>query len=141
MNINFLPKRAINRLNEEYGDLKVIGLESVKPIIWRCVCKCGNECTIRGNLINRRTTCGQCKIGGRKIKDFSGYTFGRLFVIGMNSRKPITWLCLCKCGKTVVVSPDKFNNNANCGCEKGKRKIKVEKIGRIVTKLLNKFEK
>lgn len=55
------------------------------------------------------------------MKDLTGETFGRLFVLRQNGRDKdgcVLWLCRCTCGKDVTVSSNKLRtgHTKSCGC-------------------------
>jgi len=55
--------RLINRSGERFGKLLVLsraGTNSLKKVLWRCLCDCGNECTVvSGDLVTGNTqSCG-----------------------------------------------------------------------------------
>lgn len=55
-----------------------------------------------------------------KLKDLTGQHFGRLTVVerAENIGKKTAWLCLCECGKTVIVSGSNLHDGQvrSCGC-------------------------
>lgn len=53
----------------------------------------------------------------RPIKDLTGKRFGKLVVIGQDT-KQYYWLCKCDCGNTTSVNGAKLNNGhtKSCGC-------------------------
>lgn len=56
-----------------------------------------------------------------KLIDISGQRFGRLTVlerVGSNKYNYATWLCICDCGKKIVVSGKSLRtgNTKSCGC-------------------------
>lgn len=73
-----------------------------------------------------------------KLKDLTGMTFGRLYVVGRardyvspsGNRKPM-WACICSCGgsdciKAVVGSDLVSGNTASCGC--GQREAGLQRL-------------
>lgn len=78
---------------------------------------------------------------GRKIKDLTNKTFGKLLVMtkaSSNRSGNITWLCKCQCGKEKVLSQDHLCRNKNsvksCGCawhRKGKDHAQFGGYGEI----------
>lgn len=99
-------------------------------VYWLCRCDCGNERIVLAcNLTTGHTTnCGcvqRQKTSERCLKDLTGMKFGRLTVIkrAENYVSPkgdtnTRWLCLCDCGKYVVVSQSRLmsGNTKSCGC-------------------------
>lgn len=57
-----------------------------------------------------------------KVNDLTGRRFGRLTVVeraGSNARGRATWLCLCDCGRTLVVAgTDLLQRQTSCGCQR-----------------------
>lgn len=113
----------------QFGDMRVIREYhggKYNHLIDECECICGNIFqTSRNSILHRNTTCcPQClykKRGKNKRKDLTGQKFERLFVKeyhGSDKYGRALWLCLCDCGKEVVV-PGKSLLNGNtksCGC-------------------------
>lgn len=65
------------------------------------------------------------KKNGRFITDLRGLRFGKLLVIDRgpdyNCRNPVTWNCLCDCGRTANVKASSLKTNSSsktrsCGC-------------------------
>lgn len=72
-----------------------------------------------GNLKSGNTTkCISCS-QKNKIKDLSGYKFGKLLVnsFAYTKNRKSFWNCICECGKEVVVRGDSLttNNTTSCG--------------------------
>jgi hypothetical protein len=48
--------------NKTIGELKVLGIKSTHPILWECICSCGNTVLIRSaRLISGQNSCGHDK--------------------------------------------------------------------------------
>lgn len=126
---NRLLVLRLNKLYKIENNLK----DGVK--YWDCLCDCGNITTVTTrNLISGITkSCGCLRknIQYSKIKDLTGQTIGRLFVIGLDSEamKKRThgetraiWKCQCYCGKIVSISAANLINGYtfSCGCIKAR---------------------
>jgi hypothetical protein len=91
-------------------------------IKWRCLCDCGNISTPdSSDLKNGRIkSCGCLRrdmAGSAQRLDLTGKRFGRLVVIATLSRGPVTWKCLCDCGKTIIRETERLTSGArSCGC-------------------------
>ena len=74
-----------------------------------------------------------------------GQRFGRLTVIerfGTNNHKEATWLCLCDCGKTTVVSASYLvhGHTKSCGCLVSERTVEANRThGETGTKLYRAY--
>lgn len=75
------------------------------------------------------------------FEDLTGTTFGRLVVVGINSRNPVKWLCKCECGNECVVSTAnlKKGNTQSCGClrkelsrNRNLKDISGQRFGRLI---------
>lgn len=60
-------------------------------------------------------------MGGRKPLDLSGQRFGRLIAlewVSTNKQGNSEWLCVCDCGKEVIVNSQKLKSGKtkSCGC-------------------------
>ena len=104
--------------------------------LWKCVCICGNETTLRANQIVNGfvKSCGCLKIQNTKnalIKDLKGQRFGKLLVIRQkcSTNKGVIWECVCGCGSKVDVLGTRLINGVtkSCGCLQ-KEKIKSLKF-------------
>ena len=50
-----------------------------------------------------------------------GKVYGELLVIAKaENYYPVHWLCVCSCGKEVVLRADKLKRNKSCGCKRKK---------------------
>lgn len=87
---------------------------------WVCDCDCGNTViVVRSSLVNGSTTSCGCK--RHDIDDLTGERFGRLVVVGLDSkdqRGQTHWLCECDCGNEVVVRRSNLisGKTKSCGC-------------------------
>lgn len=101
--------------------------------VWLCKCACGQEKTIRAQLIVKRAdqaSCGclQRELAyARRFKDRTGEVYGRLTVVRQDgwyeppsarNRRCARWLCRCRCGAEVNVSGTNLTggNVRSCGC-------------------------
>ena len=90
--------------------------------MWICRCKCGNTRILSASELQhgRVKSCGLCS----RAEDLTGRRYGRLLVLEQAEpllsfcRKRPQWLCLCDCGKTVVVLASNLKAGAtiSCGC-------------------------
>jgi hypothetical protein len=57
---------------------------------------------------------------GRKIKDLTGMSFGRLTVKGLSKNRSTDgralWICLCSCGKEKIIAGTELARTRSCGC-------------------------
>ncbi len=93
---------------------------------WNCQCSCGNSCSVQAAHLKSKKirSCGCLSkelLAERSFKDLVGQTFGKLTVLskyGTVSSDKIAWLCLCSCGKTVVVRGNSLvsGNTRSCNC-------------------------
>lgn len=94
---------------------------------WHCLCDCGNEIDINQNALtskgNPTTSCG-CSRLGKLMTHKIGERFGKLEIIGYAPlEKPIDngqktgYLCLCDCGRKVVLPTKALLANHSCGCD------------------------
>ena len=111
---------------QRFGKLTAIFADIIpnKKTYWMCQCDCGNKTrVVVDQLISGHTkSCGCLKhnVGQQLMIDLSGKKFGRLSVItqsGSQCRRAM-WVCLCECGKQLVVSGKELRNGhtRSCGC-------------------------
>ena len=116
-----------NLTGKHFGRLEIISLNCKKggKRYWNCKCDCGKTCVVSGcDLKSEHTgSCGclreELAHQDKNYEDFTGQTFGRLFVIGVHHRIGIKryWLCNCACGSQVkVLSGNLKNGQLSCGC-------------------------
>lgn len=113
--------KKLNLIGQRYGNLIVIKEDEPyrqpsgkKIIMWRCLCDCGKEVTVRAcNLRNGHTKSCGC-LAGRT--DIIGKRFGRLIVKSYDGNSH--YLCECDCGTEVSVETNnlKSGNTKSCGC-------------------------
>lgn len=107
-----------NYQGQKFGNIlvKEFSYKRNNNYYWNCVCDCGNEKIIRiTNLTNGLTNSCGCS----RFLNLKGQKFGRLIVKKLISRdKGAKWLCLCECGKEVVVKQNNLlsKNTQSCGC-------------------------
>lgn len=111
-----------------FGSLTVLHRAENKNgrVMWKCVCKCGNEKNVSAHELKKRTThyCGSsCSCRSHPYVDLRNFTTGFIKVIektGQRDRKgSIIWRCIClRCGKECYYSADALVNskNVSCGC-------------------------
>lgn len=96
---------------------------------WKCLCDCGNECTIHGVSLKVRTRSCGCiqkeQAGASRAVDITGQRSGLLTAIRwVATEKHLrVWECACDCGNRARITAKDFNiykNNGNaprsCGC-------------------------
>lgn len=91
---------------------------------WLCRCDCGNTRKVLGQHLRKgdTTSCG-CLKTERQLDDLTGKRFGRLIVseraddyVLPEGKKVVTWMCLCDCGETTVVTKNNIRSTKSCGC-------------------------
>lgn len=132
--------KLIDETGKTYGYLTVISRAESKDgrAMWKCKCKCGNECIVPGKVLRsgRTKSCGCLKIErtvARNMErgggDLTGQRFGKLVVIGFdswldrnNGHRDRMWRCKCDCGNECVVNHRylRFGDTESCGCSKSK---------------------
>lgn len=96
---------------------------------WICECECGNQITVRSELLKsgRTKSCGCLRkdIIENHRKDLTGQKFGKLTVlrkaedfVSENGRHRTAWICQCDCGNQITVRGDglKSGSTRSCGC-------------------------
>lgn len=107
-----------------------------KRTMCRCVCDCGNEVTVRSDILlaGKSTSCGCMTIERRaekNRKDLTGKKFGRLTVIEMIYDKKqdggTKCKCKCDCGNIITVLQRSltYGSTVSCGCYQKERTIEV----------------
>ncbi len=122
----------INLTGHRFGRLKVISEASGRDpgILWRCVCDCGNQKTVRSSNLRSGNTksCGCLQIEQRnknikrRHKNIIGWRFNYLTVMSIADRgkqNQIQWNCRCDCGKHRVAILTQLKNGSvkSCGCK------------------------
>lgn len=110
---------------QQFGKLKVIGFAYIKNknSYWKCQCECGKEIIVLGASLTSGNTqsCGCLKKGSR-IKDLTGFSFGRLKVLALEKIEDerAFWKCQCQCGEIVTVNSHYLvsGDTKSCGCLK-----------------------
>lgn len=140
-----MGRLPINLIGQKFGRLTVIERDYSRPIgagksvYWKCLCDCGNYCSIRSDKLRNNIT-KSCGCLSREIRsnmfldDLTGRKFGKLTVIERDNEKPkgsghfAYWKCRCQCGKITSVRSDHLKDNTiiGCGCGKsvGEQRIK-----------------
>lgn len=132
--------RKINEIGNTYGYLTVIDSAPSKNnrAMWKCKCKCGNECIVSGKELRNGHTksCGCLKIEKtiqrnmqRGGDDLTDQRFGKLTVLKFdswldrgNGHRDRMWLCKCDCGNECIVNHRYLRNGdtESCGCLKSR---------------------
>ena len=130
----------INEIGNIYGYLTVIAPAPSKNnrAMWRCKCRCGNECEVSGKQLRNGHTksCGCLKIEKtiqRNIErgggDLTGQRFGKLTVLKFeewldhgNGHRDRMWRCKGDCGNECIVNHRylRNGNTESCGCVKSR---------------------
>lgn len=130
----------INEIGNVYGYLTVIAPAPSKNnrAMWKCKCKCGNECEVSGKLLRSGHTksCGCLKsevTAQRNMErgggDLAGQRFGKLTVLRFeewldhgNGHRDRMWRCKCDCGNECIVNHRylRNGNTESCGCIKSR---------------------
>lgn len=130
----------INEVGNIYGYLTVIAPAPSKNnrAMWRCRCRCGNECEVSGKQLRNGHTksCGCLKIEktiqrnmARGGGDLTGQRFGKLTVLKFeewldhgNGHHDRMWRCKCDCGNECIVNHRylRNGNTESCGCIKSR---------------------
>jgi hypothetical protein len=115
--------------DQRFGRLTVqgrAGTHEYGPVLWKCVCDCGNSITSVGSRLRlgKKKSCG-CLLSDVAISrrlDLIGQKFGKLTAIRIagKSRKHIAWQCVCDCGGAAIVNTDSLQSGdtKSCGCIK-----------------------
>lgn len=125
-----LTGQKFNKLTVIGRDTDYVSPNGNKTARWKCLCECGNICSVYGTRLHQGITksCGCLRKISNGIKpkdDLSGNKYGRLTVIKQvddivnNKGHHITmWLCKCDCGNEKIVrgSNLKSGNSQSCGC-------------------------
>ena len=114
-------------IGDKFGRLEIaeyLGLKNGKKN-YLCNCSCGNTVEVASTHIGRRVkSCGCLQEESRKRIIPAGSRFGCLEVLGLNEPTELgnryRYLCLCKCGNTVIVRGDclRSGETKSCGCIK-----------------------
>ena len=102
---------------QRFGHLIVIkrdGSNKWKEALWLCKCDCGNTT----HVTSRNLRTGRIKSCG-KPQDFTGQTFGELYVIGIDhidEKKRRYFKCKCSCGKETVVAGSSLKAGTTTSC-------------------------
>lgn len=134
----YKKERRLNDLTgRHFGRLTVIGRSGRNlrgEATWLCACNCGKTKAIVGYSLTMGMTnsCGSHP-KGRSIRNLQGQRFGRLTVVsmaGVSSRKTALWLCVCDCGKNVVIPGVRLTNGQTTSC----KCLQLEMFARLTTR-------
>lgn len=116
--------KALNLIGQKFGNLTVLEKTVLRDnkgcIIWKCICTCGNEKLVGGDILIR----GGVKSCGCLNSDFTlfGKKFGRLLVLEKTKEKDRSgayfWKCRCDCGKEKLIVGYQLKSGIikSCGC-------------------------
>ena len=131
---------------QKFGRLLVVErceVGNTNGIYWRCVCDCGNENIIvssKSLLSGHKRSCGCLQEETHKrdkperIIDLTGKKFGRLTVIGIDTKvnREYKWLCECECTPNRIISVIGSNlrsgHTKSCGCLNSKGEELISQI-------------
>lgn len=138
---------VVDLTGQRFGRLTILRYDGLHKgrSCWLCLCDCGQELTVKQcYLVSGGTqSCGclakdtMSQIGKRSLNDLVGREFGLLTVLkreGLNKHNNITWMCLCSCGKEVVVRGYNLTQGKtrSCGCLSLRWDITGQRFGRLV---------
>ena len=158
-------RRVEDLTGRDFGDLhvierakNVIAKDGTSYVMWHCLCKCGNTCTVRATSLKNGHTksCGVCSRSrsnmGRGLIDITNQDFGFWHVLGQsrsvvqpNGRRVTLWTCQCRCGeiRELRAGTLKRGLSYSCGChkldvlrEKAKSGFGISKAEQIVNQYL-----
>lgn len=124
----YLIDKKYNYLTVVEKDIEKSTLE--KRQFFKCVCECGNFISIRANDLERETykSCGCKRHTDSNYKDIKDETFNMLKVLeyAYTLNNKAHWVCLCQCGKVVIVQQSNLNSGhtKSCGCLKSGSNIR-----------------
>lgn len=120
---------------QRYG--RLIVLEQVDSIKYKCLCDCGNITVVRGYNLHSGTTksCGcyqREQAAKANFQSLVGQKFGKLTVIERvenNRNNEVCYRCECECGGIAVVAAQRLRNGTtnSCGCIKSKGEMIINK--------------
>lgn len=110
----------IDLTGQQFGEITVLEKDEEmsklkKRIFWKCQCSCGRNKSIRGDMLKKTKTCGECR------KDLMNQKFGRLTPLKKGKKDKAShqfWICKCDCGNIVEVNSDNLRRGLtqSCGC-------------------------
>lgn len=114
----FKKESFVDLTGQRFGKLIVLGISNKNEYTWLCKCDCGGEKIVHGDNLKKGST-NSC--GCLRINDLTGKRFGKLKVIerkDVNKCGNYRWLCLCDCGKEVIVNGTALTSGqtTSCGC-------------------------
>ena len=121
-----------NLIGKKFNLLTVIEgpIKKSKKIYWKCICDCGNETTVRGDLLKSGSTksCGCLKKKifvennkKRQTLDLTNKRFGKLVALEKTDLRKdgrVVWKCQCDCGNTILCDTHSLQEERtkSCGC-------------------------
>ena len=132
-NCGCIPKKTLRNGNHatnltglKFGSLTVLSRAPNKDgrVCWHCKCDCGNEVTVRSNVLRsgKAKSCGCIQHRGTTNLNLTGMKIGMLTVIepldSRDDKGSVIWLCKCECGKEKTYSADALMHGGivSCGC-------------------------
>lgn len=116
----------MKHMNKKFGNLtavEFVGRNHNGDGLYRCLCSCGNECTIPGNSLQSGKTksCGCLKKRRHsKFESYIGQTINQWTIIGMVTDEKYykRFQAICSCGKVGTPSAAMVVNgkSKSCGC-------------------------
>ena len=122
-------KRIKDLTGQRFGKLTALERldeKSNRSYLWRCVCDCGNEVTVRANALTSGNTkscgCAKREAQQERAKDIRGKRYGLLTAIRPTEKRrhaSVVWECQCDCGRRVEYSyiELEYSHILSCGCE------------------------
>lgn len=116
-----------NLIGERFGLLTIVASHSKGRVLrtrWVCRCDCGNTVIRRSDAlkVGQSSSCGCVSSRFKRKYELRGQHFGRLTVshIARAEGKQAKWLCVCDCGKTILVDGSNLinGNTVSCGCKR-----------------------
>lgn len=119
--------KFIDLTGKTFGFLTVLNksTQTLSPIKWDCLCKCGTQCVVDGSKLRNAHTqsCGCLQKDSAKARkiDLLGRRFRRLIVVkevGPDKWGSLQWLCKCDCGVIKIVNGSHLRGGKilSCGC-------------------------
>lgn len=120
----------LDLVGKEFGRWTVLAKAEKRKrgIYWTCQCSCGTiKDVITNSLVNGISTSCGCYakevLSKRRRSNLVGKRFGRLLVleaVGQDKKKQVLYLCLCDCGKKIILVGGYLTRTRrptrSCGC-------------------------